>query len=167
MSHTFQSMEAFPRLGVINAEDEIGTGDCIFFPPLTLKMLKSRFDAYMKFAAASKASVPFHSGCDDEEEACKIQAGIEEIHEKYVEFMDDKENEKSNSITKKNNEKQAAEIIRCASLGMKPSDKELDGCGYDKNSKRKKLCVSSVSSMSMSDGGSLQEAWISAITLLS
>ena len=122
-------------------------------------MLKSCFDAYMKFATGSKASVPFHSGCDDEEEAWKIQAGIEEIHKKYVAFMDDKVNKKSSAVSKKNNEKQAAEIIRLASsLGMKPSDKELDGCGYDKNSKRKKPRVASVSSMSMSDGGSLQES---------
>ena len=59
----------------------------------------------MKFAATSKANVPFHSGCDDEEEACEIQAGIEEMHEKYVAFMDEKENEKSSAVSKKNNEK--------------------------------------------------------------
>ena len=74
----------------INSEDKSSTGDRIFFPPLTSKMLKSCFDAYMKFAAKSKASVPFHLGCDDEEEACKILAGIEEMHEKFTAFMDDK-----------------------------------------------------------------------------
>ena len=41
---------------------------------------------------------------------------------------------------------------------MKPSDKEMDKCCYDKNSKRKKAHGSSMSSISMSDGGSLQEA---------
>ena len=45
---------------------------------------------------------------------------------------------------------------------MKPSDKELDEIGYDRNSKRKKPRVLSMSSMSMSDGGggvtSLQDA---------
>ena len=51
----------------INADDESGKGERIFFPPLTSKMLKNCFDAYMKFASTSKASVPFHSGCDDEE----------------------------------------------------------------------------------------------------
>ena len=85
----------------INAEDESTKGACLFFPPLTVKMLKKRFDAYMKFASTSKASVPFHSGCDDEEEACEIQAGIEEMHEKYVAFMDEKENEKCSAIHKK------------------------------------------------------------------
>ena len=145
-------------LNNINAENKSATGDHIFFPPLTSEMLKSCFDADIKFAAASKASVPFHSGCDDEEEACKIQAGIEEIHKKYVAFMDDKENKKSSTISKKNNEKQDAEIIRCASLGMKPSNKEMDKCCHDKNSKRNKGLGSSMSSISMSDGGSLQEA---------
>ena len=88
----------------------------------------------------------------------RVQAGIEEMHEKFIAFTDDKENEKSNTISKKKNEKHAADIIRRASLRMKPTDKELDGCGYDKNSKRKKPRVASVSSMSMSDGGSLQES---------
>ena len=64
----------------INAEDDSAKGAHLFFPPLTVKMLKKRFDAYMKFASTSKASVPFHSGCDDEEEACEIQASIEEMH---------------------------------------------------------------------------------------
>jgi hypothetical protein len=46
---------------------------------------------------------------------------------------------------------------------MKPSSEELDDVGYDKNSKRKKPRVLSLSSMSMSDGGggggsSLQDA---------
>ena len=46
---------------------------------------------------------------------------------------------------------------------MKPSDEELDEVGYYQNSKRKKPRVSSMSSMSMSDGGgggvsSLQDA---------
>jgi hypothetical protein len=36
---------------------------------------------------------------------------------------------------------------------MKPSDKELDEVGYDRNINRKKPRVSSLSSMSMSDGG--------------
>ena len=142
----------------INAEDESTKGPRMFFPPLTVKMLKKRFDAYMKFASTSKASVPFHSGCDDEEEACEIQAGIEEMHEKYVAFMDEKENEKCSAINKKKNEKNAAEVIRRASLGMKPSDEELEECGYDKNNKRTKPRVSSISSISTSDGGSLQDA---------
>jgi hypothetical protein len=139
----------------INAEDKSSPGDQIFFPPLTTKMLKTRFDAYMKFVAASKASVPFHSGCDDKEEACKIQAGIEEMHEKFVAFMDNKENKKSSAMSKKKNEKRAADIIRRASLGMKPTDKELNDCAYDKNNKGKKARVSSMSSISMSDGGLL------------
>ena len=85
----------------INAEDEHSLGDNIFFPPLTTKALKTRFEAYMKFAAGSKAKVPFHSGCDDEEEASKIQAGIEEMHEKFIASMDDKENEKRSAMSKK------------------------------------------------------------------
>ena len=41
---------------------------------------------------------------------------------------------------------------------MKPSDEELEECGYDKNNKRTKPRVSSISSISTSDGGSLQDA---------
>jgi hypothetical protein len=142
----------------INADDNSSPGDRVFFPPLTTKMLKTCFDAYMKFAAASKQDVPFHSGCDDEEEACEILAGIEEMHEKYMSFIDDKENDKSNALSKKKNDARAADVIRRASLGNKPTDEELEECGNDKNSKRKKAHVSSVSSISMSDGGSLQES---------
>ena len=124
-------------------------------------MLKSRFDAYMKFAAANKRIVPFHSGCDDEEEACEILSGIEEMHEKFMSFNDEKENKKCSAFTKKKNEARAADIIRRASLGNKPTDEELDEIGYDRNSKRKKPRVSSMSSMSDGGGGgvsSLQDA---------
>ena len=65
----------------------------------------------MKFAATSEANVPFHSGCDDEEEACEIQAGIEEMQEKFIAFMDDKENEKSNAISKKNEKHASASSV--------------------------------------------------------
>ena len=41
---------------------------------------------------------------------------------------------------------------------MKPTNKELDNCGNDKKSKSKKARVSSLSSISMSDGSSLQES---------
>ena len=75
------------------------------------------------------------------------------MHEKYVAFMDEKESEKVTVVSKKKNDKNAAEIIRHASLGMKPSDEELDVIGCDRNSKRKKPRLSSMSSMSMSDGG--------------
>ena len=145
----------------INADDESGKGDRIFFPPITNKTLKNRFDAYMKFASTNKANVPFRSGCDDEEEPCEIQAGIEEMHEKYVAFMDEKESEKVTVVSKKKNEARAADIIRRASLGNKPTDEELDEIGYDRNSKRKKPRVSSMSSMSDGGGGgvsSLQDA---------
>ena len=90
----------------------------------------------MKFAATSKQIVPFHSGCDDEEEACEILAGIEEMHEKYMSFNDEKENKKSSAFSKKKNEACAADIIRCASLGNKPTDEELEDCANDKNSKK-------------------------------
>ena len=44
-------------------------------------------------------------------------------------------------------------------MGNKPTDEELEDCAYDKNSKKKKARVSSVSSISMSDGvSSLQES---------
>ena len=38
------------------------------------------------------------------------------MHEKYVAFMDEKENEKSGAVSKKNNEKNAAEIISMNNL---------------------------------------------------
>jgi hypothetical protein len=85
----------------INADDESGKGERIFFPPISSKTLKTRFDTYMKYAYHCKASVPFHSGCDDEEEPCEIQAGIEEMHEKYIAFMDGKEHKKVSVVAKK------------------------------------------------------------------
>jgi hypothetical protein len=55
-------------------------------------------------------------------------------------------------------QKNAAEVIRRALLGMKPSDEELEECGYDKNNKRTKPRGSSISSITTSEGGSLQDA---------
>jgi hypothetical protein len=42
------------------------------FPTINAKTIKTRFDAYMKFAASKKTAVPFNSGCDDEEEPCDL-----------------------------------------------------------------------------------------------
>lgn len=134
------------------------------FPSITFKTLKFRFDAYMKFAVSKKAAVPFNSGCDDEAEPGEIQQGIEEMHEKYSAFMDTKENDKQSALSNKKGEQLAAEIIRRASLGIKPSDDELDECpvklrgGYDK--KKRASGGSSSSSMRSSDTGvgSLQDA---------
>ena len=60
-----------------------------------------RFDAYMKFVAYKKTSVPFHSGCDDEEEPCDIQFAIEEMYEKYTSFLETKDSNKQNAASNK------------------------------------------------------------------
>jgi hypothetical protein len=81
------------------------------FPTINSKMIKTHFDAYMKFAAYKKTSVPFHSGCDDEEEPCDLQMAIEEMHEKYTSFLETKDRDKQNAASNKKKEMAAAEII--------------------------------------------------------
>jgi hypothetical protein len=143
----------------INKEMADSTGNPIFFPPLNSKTLKNRFESYMKFAASKKAATPFNSGCDDEEEPGEIEQGIEEMYEKYTSFMDEKENNKQSALSTNKREKAAAEIIRRASLGMKPTEDDLDDAGYVDKKKRASV-GSSVSSMRSSDAGvgSLQDA---------
>jgi hypothetical protein len=72
----------------------------IFILALTSKTVKSRFEAYMKFAAQKKTATPFNSGSDDEEELCEIQQGIEDMLEQYEAFMDEKITNKTNAATK-------------------------------------------------------------------
>ena len=122
------------------------------FPAINSKTIKTRFDAYMKFAADKKSSVPFNSGCDDEEEPCDIQFAIEEIHEKYTSFLETKDSDKQNAACIKKKEMAAAEIIRRASLGMKPSEEEVEECGF--GNKKKKARVSADGSSGGNGGGS-------------
>jgi hypothetical protein len=110
------------------------------FPAINSKTIKTSFDAYMKFAADKKTCVPFNSGCDDEEEPCNIQVAINEMHKKYTSFLETKDSNKQNAASNKKKEMAAAEIIRCASLGMKLSEEEVEECGY--GNKKKKARVS-------------------------
>jgi hypothetical protein len=110
------------------------------FPTINTKTIKTHFDAYMKFAASKKIIVPFNSGCDDEEEPCDLQMAIEEMHEKYMSFLETKDSDKQNAASNKKKEMAAAEIIHRASLGMKPSEEEVEECGY--GNKKKKVRVS-------------------------
>jgi hypothetical protein len=144
----------------INKEKLDSTGNPLFFPPLNSKTLKCRFEAYMKFAASKKAAVPFNSGCDDEEEPGEIEQGIEEMYENYTSFMDEKATNKQSALSNKKGEKAAAEIIRRASLGMKPSEDELEECAQLRGYVDKKKRASSGSSVSSmrSSSESLQDA---------
>jgi hypothetical protein len=126
------------------------------FPTINSKMIKTRFDAYMKFAAYKNTSVPLHSGCDDEEELCNLQMAIEEMHENYTLFLETKDSNKQNAASNKKKEMAAAEIIRQASLGMKPSEEEVEECGYV--NKKKKARVSADGTGGSGITSSLQES---------
>jgi hypothetical protein len=62
------------------------------------------------------------------------------MHEKYTSFLETKDSDKQTAASTKKKETTAAEIIRRASLGMKPSEEEVEECGYD--NKKKKARVS-------------------------
>ena len=62
------------------------------------------------------------------------------MHEKYTSFLETKDSDKQNVASNKKKEMAAAEIIRRASLGMKPSEEEVEECGY--GNKKKKARVS-------------------------
>jgi hypothetical protein len=135
------------------------TSTPISFPAINAKTIKTRFDAYMKFDADKKSCVPFNSGCDDEEEPCNIQLAIKEMHEKFTSFLETKDMDKQTAASIKKKEMAAAEIIRRASLGMKPTEEEVEECEY--GNKKKKACISADGAGSGGGGGgitsSLQE----------
>ena len=87
----------------------------------------------------TKKAVPFNSGCDDEEEPCDIQFAIEEIYEKYTSFLETKDSDKQTAASIKKKEMTAAEIIRRASLGMKPSEEEVEECGFGNKKKKARI----------------------------
>ena len=109
----------------------------------------------------TKKVVPFNSGCDDEEEPCDIQFAIKEIYEKYTSFLETKDSDKQTAASIKKKEMTAAEIIRRASLGMKPSEEEVEECGF--GNKKKKARISADGTGGGGNGGavmtsSLQES---------
>jgi hypothetical protein len=97
--------------------------------------------AYGAVAQAWKTSaeVPFNSGCDDEEEPCDIQFAIEEMYEKYTSFLETKDSDKQTAASIKKKEMAAAELIRRASLGMKPSEEEVEESGFGKKKKKARV----------------------------
>jgi hypothetical protein len=111
---------------IINRELCPKTGELIFFPPITGPMLKTRFDAYMKFVNENNKAVPFNTGGDDEASPGEIQQGIEDMHERYTSWLETKDKNKNNIIASQKSEKKAAEIIRRASLGEKPTEEDLE-----------------------------------------
>jgi hypothetical protein len=106
------------------------------FPTINAKTIKTRFNAYMKFAAYKKTAVPFNSGCDGEEEPCDLQFAIKEMHEKYTLILENKDSDKQNAASNKKKEMAAAEIIHHASLGMKLNEEEVEECGYGNKKKK-------------------------------
>ena len=94
-----------------------GDGKCIYGEPLSVKHVKDRFDALMKFGKNSIKDNPFLSGCDDEDPPTEVLTLIEELHEIYTTHLQDEKekNEKKKNQTKKNREQ--AEAIRNAAVG--------------------------------------------------
>ena len=149
----------------INKELELGMAETnagCSFPAINAKTIKTRFDAYMKFAADKKKAVPFNSGCDDEEEPCDIQFAIEEMYEKYTLFLETKDSDKQTAASIKKKEMAAAEIIRRASLGMKPSEEEVEECGFGNKKKKARILDDGTGGTGGNDGSgitsSLQES---------
>ena len=62
------------------------------------------------------------------------------MYEKYTSFLETKDSDKQTAASIKKKEMTAAEIIHRASLGMKPSEEEVEECGF--GNKKKKARVS-------------------------
>ena len=102
----------------------------------------------------TKKAVPFNSGCDDEEEPCDIQFAIEESYEKYTLFLETKDSDKQTAASIKKKEMAAAEIIRRASLGMKPSEEEVEECGFGNKKKKARISADGTGGGNGGNGGS-------------
>ena len=114
----------------------------LFWPGLSCQAVKDRFEAYLKYAAASMSmnKVASRSGCDDEGPANEIQQGVEDL---YQLFMDDKEAKgqaKQHLLASLKEGKEAAEFIRSKSLG------EMVAADYESTRKKKGLRNSTSSS---------------------
>ena len=98
-------------------------GECLYGEPLSVKHVKDRFDALIKFGKNSIKDNPFLSGADDEDPPTEILTLIEELEEIYsTHLQDEKEkNDKKKNQSKKNREQ--AEAIRNAALGRFDRDK--------------------------------------------
>jgi hypothetical protein len=64
---------------------------------------------------------------------------IEEMHKKYTLFLETKDSDKQNAASNKKKEMAAAEIICRESLGMKPSEEEVEECGYGNKKKNARV----------------------------
>lgn len=109
---------------------EVGNDGAILFdPPVSGQTLKERFKRYMSYAKGSLSAVSRNSGCDDEAPPSEVQQGIDDLYEQYESFRFTKEQEKQQLIASRKENKDAAEIIRCAamaSMGQKPTIPEKD-----------------------------------------
>ena len=110
-----QDMKAWQKLAKLVNEEKDEDGTRIFEPPVTGQALKDRFKRYMKYATESSNAVSRRSGCDDEAPPSEVQTLVEALSEMYKSFRSTKEEAKQ-SIASLKEGKEAAEIMRCASM---------------------------------------------------
>ena len=110
-----QDMKAWQKLAKLVNEEKDEDGTRIFEPPVTGQTLKDRFKRYMKYATESSNAVSRRSGCDDEAPPSEVQTLVEALSEMYKSFRSTKEEAKQ-SIASLKEGKEAAEIMRCASM---------------------------------------------------
>ena len=109
---------------VVNKEID-DNGQVLFYPPLTGKGVRERYEKLVSVAKEMRNAVPFRSGCDDEEPPNEIQQGIEELLAMMESLRATKGTSKQENLASKKADKDAAEIIRRASLGQKPSKEDF------------------------------------------
>ena len=76
------------------------------------------------------------------------------MYEKYTSFLETKDSDKQTAASIKKKEMTAAEIIRRASLGMKPSEEEVEECGFGNKKKKARISADGTGGGNGGNGGS-------------
>ena len=88
------------------------------------KAIKKRFDDLMAFMKNHQDNVPFQSGCDDEPERTELQGALEDLYEIYASVITELKEASNSAAAKKADDRQKAEALRNASLGiLSPNEK--------------------------------------------
>jgi len=88
------------------------------------KAIKKRFDDLMAFMKNHQDNVPFQSGCDDEPERTELQGALEDLYEIYTSVITELKEASNSAAAKKADDRQKAEALRNASLGiLSPNEK--------------------------------------------
>jgi hypothetical protein len=100
----------------MNAQVNKTTNCKLFDPPIAVRTVRWWFDNAMKLIKEICAAVPFHSGCDDEEEPNSLQLLLEDLYDLKTSFEDGIQGQKVSTVAQKKKDCEAAKAIQEAAI---------------------------------------------------